>query len=290
MSDNLRRDFDDRDSLAAYLREQFPDAVGVDGHVSPVRGGRTAADARLSKLPLGRDYQASRDYLDGPVSKLGPYIRHAVLSLAEVREFSLNRERLPEDAEKFINQLGWRDYFQRLYAELGDAVWQDREPYKTGKIPEEYADKMPLDVLDAETGLDCIDALIRRLYETGYLHHHARLWLAAYVVHWRRVKWQVGARWFLSHLLDGDVASNTLSWQWVASTFSAKPFVFNRETVEKYSEGEWCKTCPLYKRCDFEGSYARLEKKLFPDVEPTREPRRTGNRGGFNRRRKGGRR
>jgi deoxyribodipyrimidine photo-lyase len=285
--DELKREFTDRDELIEYLKEQFPDAAAVDDHISPIVGGRAAAQARLSKLPWGRDYEASRDYLDGPVSHLGPYIRHGALTLAEVRDYSVEKERLLEDAEKFVTQLAWRDYWLRLHDELGDDIWIDREPYKTGKIPEEYSDKLPLDIQDADTGLPCMDALIKRLYATGYIHHHARMWLAAYVVHWRRVKWQVGARWFLSHLLDGDEASNALSWQWVASTYSAKPYIFNRENVEKYSEGEWCKTCPWYGRCDFEGGYQRLERKLFPDVEPTREAR--GPRRDF-RRGKGGRR
>lgn len=286
MPDDLRRDFDSRDDLAAYLREQFPDAAAVDDHISPFVGGRAQAEQRLSQLPKGRDYEASRDYLDGPVSRLSPYITHGVLSLDEVRRFAIQRERLVEDAEKFVNQLAWRDYWQRLYADMGDDIWTNIEPYKTGKIPEEYADKLPLDIQDADTGLPCVDAWIQQLYATGYLHNHARMWLAAYVVHWRRVKWQVGARWFLSHLVDGDPASNNLSWQWVASTFSAKPFIFNRENVERYSEGEWCKTCPLYGRCDFEGSYQRLERKLFPDVEPAhekRQPRRPMKRGRGNR-------
>lgn len=290
MSENLRREFENREELAAYLRTEFAGTAEVDAHVSPIQGGRAAANARLARLPMGRDYEASRDYLDGPVSKLGPYIRHGVLSLAEVRDFSLNKERLTEDSEKFVNQLAWRDYWQRLYEELGEeGIWRDLEPYKTGRIPEEYADKMPLDILEADTTLDCVDALIRQLYKTGYLHGHARMWLAAYVVHWRRVKWQVGAKWFLSHLLDGDPASNNLSWQWVASTFSAKPYIFNRENVEKYSEGEWCKTCPMYGRCDFEGSYVRLEKKLFPDIEPSHEPRYSARKGGFDRKKRGGR-
>jgi deoxyribodipyrimidine photo-lyase len=89
------------------------------------------------------------------------------------------------------------------------------------------------------------------------------MWVAAYVVHWRRVKWQAGARWFLKHLLDGDPASNNLSWQWVASTFSRKPYFFNRENLEKYSGGRYCGVCPARGECDFEGSYETLARRLF---------------------------
>jgi len=77
------------------------------------------------------------------------------------------------------------------------------------------------------------------------------------MVHWR-IRWQVE---FLKHLLDGDPANN-MSWQWVASTFSHKPF-FNRENLERYTEGIYCRQCPLYGHCDFEGSYEELEQRLF---------------------------
>jgi deoxyribodipyrimidine photo-lyase len=93
------------------------------------------------------------------------------------------------------------------------------------------------------------------------------MWTAAYLVHWRRVRWQAGARWFLQHLLDGDPASNNLSWQWVASTFSHKPYFFNRENLERYTKAVYCRDCPLYGQCDFEGTYEYLEGKLFPHGE-----------------------
>jgi deoxyribodipyrimidine photo-lyase len=144
-------------------------------------------------------------------------------------------------------------------------VWRDQEAYKTGFKPHQYADHLPSDIERGETGLVCIDAFARQLHETGYLHNHARMWLAAYIIHWRRVKWQAGARWFLRHLLDGDPASNNLSWQWVASTFSAKPYYMNRENIERFTGGVYCKRCPLYGKCDFEGSYEQIERKLFPD-------------------------
>jgi deoxyribodipyrimidine photo-lyase len=90
------------------------------------------------------------------------------------------------------------------------------------------------------------------------------MWLASYLVHWRRLRWQVGARWFLRHLLDGDPASNNLSWQWVASSFSHKPYFFNRSNLERYSGGRFCTTCGLSNQgCPFEASYEQLEHQLF---------------------------
>ena len=265
MTADLRRDFSHREELAAYLREQFPEAAG---DVSPIRGGRAEAERRLARLDPAR-YAATRNYLDGAVTGLSPYIRHGVLSLSEVRDAALQRAKAAECA-KFLNELGWRDYWQRIWAQQGEGIWEDLEEYKTGIL--DYAEELPEDIREGATGLPCIDAFIDELYTTGYLHNHARMWLAAYVVHWRRVRWQAGARWFLEHLLDGDPASNNLSWQWVASTFSHKPYFFNRENLEKYTDGTYCRTCPLRGRCDFEGSYDQLERRLFG--LPLRDERR----------------
>jgi deoxyribodipyrimidine photo-lyase len=84
-----------------------------------------------------------------------------------------------------------------------------------------------------------IDRAVHQLYTTGYLHNHARMWLASYIVHLRKVHWRAGADWMVGYLLDGDLASNHLSWQWVAATFSNKPYLFNAENVARYAPSEW---------------------------------------------------
>ena len=119
-----------------------------------------------------------------------------------------------------------------------------------------------------------MDGFRNQLVSTGWLHNHARMWMAAWIVHWRRVHWKAGADWFLEHLLDGDPASNHLSWQWVASTFSHKPYFFNRGNLERYSDGHYCDSCPSANSCPFEGSYDQLESQLFA---PTPAIRETGN-------------
>jgi deoxyribodipyrimidine photo-lyase len=252
----MRRDFQDRADLQAYLKEQFPWAAG---ELSPIIGGRAAAEEKLSQFPASR-YAASRNFLDGAVSMLSPYIRHGVLTLREVRDRFAGRK-----LEKFVQELAWRDYWQRVYETIGEGVWIDREPSKTGVS---YQRAMPADW--GETGLACMDAFASELEATGYLHNHARMWVAAYLVHWRRVAWQAGARWFLKHLLDGDPASNNLSWQWVASTFSSKPYFFNRENLERYSNGKYCRTCTRRDNCPFEKSYEELAEELFPQAVETR--------------------
>ncbi|NJL80896.1 MAG: deoxyribodipyrimidine photo-lyase [Richelia sp. RM2_1_2] len=271
MTNEMRRDFNHREELIAYLKEQFPEAAKRDEHISETVGGRKAAEKTLQKVDP-KKYAKTRNFLTGGVTKLSAYLRYGVLSLREVRDYALNKVSNDEDATKLVNELGWRDYWQRLYVKLENGIWEDREEYKTGYSIAEYAPDLPEDIQQGNTGLVCIDSFSQELRETGYLHNHMRMWIAAYIVHWRRIRWQAGAKWFLEHLLDGDPASNNMSWQWVASTFSHKPYFFNRENLERYTDGVYCKECPLYGKCDFEGSYEQLEEKLFPKKDFTNQP------------------
>ena len=260
----MLRDFKNRSELVTYLREQFPQAA--DDHFNNIPGGRKAAEEALREIdPVA--YGKTRNFLDGNVTKLSAYIRHGVLSLGEIREYILKRVDNPNDANKLIQELAWRDYWQRLYVKLGNRIWQNQEAYKTGYLPTDYTAKLPEDITTGTTGLVCIDSFSQELRTTGYLHNHIRMWLAAYIIHWRRVEWQAGAKWFLQHLLDGDPASNNMSWQWVASTFSHKPYFFNRENLQRYTKGVYCHQCPYLGKCDFEGSYEQIEQRLFPKAE-----------------------
>ena len=264
----MRREFANREELIAYLREQFPT---TEDDISKTVGGHKAAITTLQKIDPAA-YGKTRNFFTGAVTRLSPYLRYGVLSLREVRDYVLEHVKHPNDATKLINELAWRDYWQRLYTKLGNKIWQNQEEYKTGYSPKNYAAKLPEDIQNGTTGRVCIDGFSRDLKETGYLHNHGRMWLAAYIIHWRHIQWQVGAKWFLQHLLDGDPASNNMSWQWVASTFSHKPYFFNRENLERYTQGVYCRQCPLYGNCDFEGSYEELEQKLFPQGQFTKQP------------------
>ncbi len=259
----MRRDFEDRDELVAYLRQQFPSASTRDNHISPILGGRREAVRRMQAVDPPR-YAKTRNHLDGAVTRLSPFLRHGVLSLPEVRDYALGAVRYRREAEKLVKELAWRDYFQRVYWEIGSGIWKNREDWKTGVDENQREARLPDEIPGASTGLACIDAFAQELHETGYLHNHARMYISSYITHHRRVRWQAGAFWFLQHLLDGDPASNNLSWQWVGSTFSTKAYLFNRENLERNSDGVYCKTCPVRGRCDFEGSYEDLELKLFP--------------------------
>ncbi|KRH97295.1 MULTISPECIES: FAD-binding domain-containing protein [Cylindrospermopsis] len=259
----MLRDFANREELVTYIREQFPQAAQTGDYISGTSGGRKAAVEQLEKVNAVL-YAKTRNYLTGAVTRLSPYIRHGVLSLREVREYILNTVENSEDGSKLINELGWRDYWQRLYMKLGKGIWENQEEYKTGYHRGDYSHTLPEDIQEGKTGLVCIDSFSQELRVTGYLHNHIRMWLASYIIHWRKIQWQAGAKWFLQHLLDGDPASNNMSWQWVASTFSHKPYFFNRENLERYTKGVYCSRCPLYGKCVFEGSYEDLQSTLFP--------------------------
>ncbi len=260
----LRTDFIDRNELVDYLRESFPTH---SPEVSATRGGRQAAEKVLAQIDPVK-YSKTRNYLHGSITKLAPYLRHGVLTLDEVRVLAL--QRAGKAAEKLVNELGWRDYWQRVYQKIGEGIWKDRESYKTGFRPADYAEDLPHDIRAGKTGLACIDAFAHELHKIGFLHNHARMWVAAYVIHWRRVRWQAGATWFLEHLLDGDPASNNLSWQWIASTFSSKPYFFNRENIDQFTDGKFCRQCPLNEHgCPFDASYNELQQQLFPKLAAT---------------------
>lgn len=207
----LRKKFDSREDLAAYVRKLAPWA---EGQSSSIEGGRDTADIKIRQIePI--EYARTRNFGDGKVSRLSPYIHHGIISLNEVRNFALTKCTEPQQINKFIQELAWRDFWQYILKSNPEWAWEDVEPYKTGFLPEEYADKLPEDISQGKTGIACIDTFIHELITTGYIHNHARMYLASYIVHFRNIKWQAGAQWFLRHLLDGNIASNNLSWQLV---------------------------------------------------------------------------
>lgn len=254
----------ERQDLIDIVKDLSPWIDSDDQAVSPIRGCRNEALKRLNAIKPTR-YAKTRNHLDGDVTRLSPYVSRGLISLHDIRDKAFE---LAPPHEKFMQQLAWRDYWHGILKLNPHYMWEDAEAYKTGFKAQDYADDLPSDIATAKTGVACIDQFLTELCETGWVHNHARLYLAAYVCHWRRVKWQAGAQFLLTHLLDADVASNNLSWQWVASTFSHKPYYFNLENVQKFS-GDDIDTRPETNRA-LEGSYEDLAAELFPNMEPQR--------------------
>ena len=183
-------------------------------------------------------YARTRNALDGAVTGLSPYLTHGLLNLTDAARNISQRHPLQFE-DKLVFEFGWREFFHHVWghsADGGDAILKDMH----GQTPWHgtYAAALPPDIREGRTGVPAIDSAVRILYATGYLHNHARMWLASYVVHLRKVHWRAGADWLYGHLLDGDLPSNHLSWQWVAGTFSSKPYLFNAENVRKYAPAQ----------------------------------------------------
>ena len=249
----------DRGERLQYMRRMFPQAIG-SFLSDDWQGGRHEALKRLNTIDI-ESYNRNRNFSNGAVSKLSPYFRYGCLTLKEASDNV--RYRFGAQSEKFVFELAWRDYWRRVWYELGDGIFSDIED---AKVP--LGDKlMPDFIRQGITGLPCMDGFIRDLTHDGYVHNHARMWFAAYIVHWLKVDWREAADWFENHLLDGDKASNHLSWQWIASTFSSKPYFFNKENLARFTGEKYCATCKV--KCPFDDSYEALNEKLFGQATPT---------------------
>lgn len=240
---------------------------------------RTEALERLRRfLPhAGRDYAARRNHdLPGHphVSVLSPYLRHRLITEAEVVEAVLGRHSA-QAAEKFLQEVFWRTYWKG-WLELRPAVWGS---YRAGldRVLADRALARPLAEAEAgETGIACFDAWMRELTSTGYLHNHARMWAASIWIFTLRLPWEAGADLFLRHLLDGDPASNTLSWRWVAGLQTkGKHYLARPDNIATYTDGRFRPT----------GLVTDAEPLRGPDPPraqpaPTGEPPRPGLRSG----------
>jgi deoxyribodipyrimidine photo-lyase len=194
-----------------------------------------AAQARIAAVDPAA-YARSRNALDGAVTGLSPYVTHGFVSLAEVLA-GVQRRHALEVQHKLVFELGWRAYFRHVWLHRGEAIF---DSLHEGPLPDAaYARELPADVRQACTGVPVIDQAVRTLYQSGMLHNHARMWLASYLVHVRKIHWRPAADWLYGHLLDGDLASNHLSWQWVAGTGSRKPYLFNSDNVARYAPPPW---------------------------------------------------
>lgn len=176
-------------------------------------------------------YAQTRNFVDGCVTKLSPYLSRGVISSKQVFDHLWARGASLQSCQKLVQELAWREYFQRVHQAKGDLIFKD---LKQAQTPVRHT-QLPKAIYEAETGIEGVDAQIKTLYETGYMHNHARMYVASMACNLAGAAWPLPARWLYYHLLDADVASNTCSWQWVAGTFSQKKYFANQETINKYS-------------------------------------------------------
>lgn len=206
---------------------------------------RTAGLERLAQfLPrAGADYAKLRNYDHGAghhhnVSGLSPYLRHRLICEDEVLATVLGRQSL-QAADKFVAEVFWRTYWKG-WLELRPSIWDDYQNSLQQTINRVQGEaglrRRWADACNANTGIDCFDAWAQELADTGYLHNHARMWFASIWIFTLQLPWELGADFFLRHLIDGDPASNTLSWRWVAGLHTAgKHYVARADNIVKFT-------------------------------------------------------
>ena len=187
------------------------------------------------------DYTAKRNFDFGPqnrknISCLSPYITHRLISEYEVAKKTLSKYPY-QKVEKFIQEIFWRVYWKG-WLELRPKVWTDFvEDTKNIKNSNEYEK-----AINGETNINCFNDWVKELKENNYLHNHTRMWFASIWIFTLKLPWQKGAEFFLRELYDGDAASNTLSWRWVAGiqtkgkNYIAQNWNINKFTNNKYKD------------------------------------------------------
>ncbi len=175
-------------------------------------------------------YGKSRNFIDGAVTRLSPYISRGVISTKMVMDHVMSLDLPFYKVEKLVQELAWRDYWQQVWLAKGDGINRDLKHQQLDVENHE----MPSSIVAATTGVNAIDNAITEFYDNGYLHNHVRMYIASIACNVGKSHWATPSRWMYYHLLDGDWASNTLSWQWVAGANANKKYFANQENINKY--------------------------------------------------------
>jgi len=184
------------------------------------------------------NYARDRNFDFGPnkrtnTSCLSKYITHRIIDEEDVLK-SVNSKYPYIKIEKFIQEVFWRTYWKG-WLELKPTVFQS---YKSDlvKLNEQKQSKSYQDAINGKTEIECFNDWVNELKDKGYLHNHARMWFASIWIFTLKLPWQLGSDFFLKYLLDGDVASNTLSWRWVAGLHTkGKHYVAASWNINKFS-------------------------------------------------------
>ena len=190
-----------------------------------------------------KDYSKARNFDYGPdkrdnTSCLSPYISHGAINEIEVIKKSLNKFSFSKN-EKFIQEVLWRTYWKG-WLELRPNVWTDFL-VELNSIKNKYKDNENyLNAIEGNTNIECFNYWVKELKDTNYLHNHTRMWFASIWIFTLDLPWQLGAEFFLKHLLDGDPASNTLGWRWVAGIQTqGKHYLASEWNIKKFTNNRF---------------------------------------------------
>ena len=176
-------------------------------------------------------YARTRNFINGQITYLSPYITRGVISTKQVMEKIIEKQYPYPAIEKIIQELAWREFFQRVWQTKSEQIWEDLKQDQQEVVHHQ----MITSIQKANTGIESIDFAINGLYDKGYMHNHSRMYLASIACNIGKAHWLEPSKWMYYHLLDGDIASNNCSWQWVAGAFSSKKYYCNQENVNKYT-------------------------------------------------------
>ena len=189
------------------------------------------------------DYSKLRNFDFGPdkrsnVSCLSPYITHGVLNEVEIIKKSLAKYSFNKN-EKFIQEVLWRTYWKG-WLELRPSVWSDYI-ISLNSIRDKYKEDINyLKAIEGKTNIECFDEWVKELKTHNYLHNHTRMWFASIWIFTLDLPWQLGAEFFLKHLYDGDAASNTLGWRWVAGIQTqGKHYLASEWNIKKFTNNRF---------------------------------------------------
>ena len=234
---------------------------------------REAGLAKLSQfLPrAAHHYGTYRNFDEGPrqrqhVSELSPWISRRLITEAEVigRVLAMHGE-TESGCHPFLREVLWRGYW-RSYLEQRPSIWTSYRQMLAENPP--FNDPAYDQVTQAQSGIDVFDHWAKELKAEGYLHNHARLWLSSLWIHTLKLPWQWGAAWFLEHLLDGDAASNTLSWRWVAGLHTkGKAYLATADNIAKFTDQ---RLNPILPAASVSGIAENLDHPLIdPQLAPS---------------------
>ena len=187
---------------------------------------------RYSKL---RNYDYGQENPHKIVSGLSPYISHGIINELDILKKLRNSK---NKCDKFKQEILWRTYWKG-WLEHNKSIWDNYKKnlnfYKKDFVPSKSNCNYNI-AINGETNIEPFDNWVQQLKNTGYLHNHTRMWFASIWIHYLKLPWELGANFFLENLMDGDIASNTLSWRWVAGIQTkGKSYIANKENIRKYT-------------------------------------------------------
>ena len=189
------------------------------------------------------EYSKLRNFDYGPdnrsnISCLSPYITHGIINEKEVIKKTLNKFSFAKN-EKFIQEVLWRTYWKG-WLELRPSVWTDFL-IELKKIKEDFQNNQTYqNAIEGKTNVECFNYWVNELKENNYLHNHTRMWFASIWIFTLNLPWQLGAEFFMQHLYDGDAASNTLGWRWVAGVQTqGKHYLASEWNIKKFTNNRF---------------------------------------------------